>query len=43
MSGCGTAVNHHGEFGQWALVVCKEPRRLSDVFEARSRSGGAKG
>ena len=22
------AVNHHGEFGRWEFVVCKDPRRL---------------
>lgn len=26
------AVNHHGEFGRWALVVCKEPRRVREVL-----------
>ena len=24
------AVNHHGEFGRWAFVVCRDPRRLRD-------------
>jgi type III restriction enzyme len=28
-----SAVNHHGEFGRWALVVCEEPRRLGEVLE----------
>lgn len=22
------AVNHHGEFGRWAFVICKDPRKL---------------
>lgn len=29
------AVNHHGDFGQWAFVVCKEPMRIrSQILEA---------
>ena len=26
------AVNHHGEFSRWALVVCEEPRRLGALL-----------
>ncbi|MEW6572905.1 MAG: hypothetical protein AB1374_04660 [Bacillota bacterium] len=32
------AVNHHGEFGRWAFVLCREPQRLGSqlgqVFRA---------
>ncbi|GBC78132.1 hypothetical protein HRbin08_01618 [bacterium HR08] len=29
------AVNHHGEFGRWAFVVCKEPGRArTQIMEA---------
>jgi len=24
------AVNHHGEFGRWAFIVCKDPRNLQE-------------
>jgi hypothetical protein len=27
-----SAVNHHGEFGKWALVVCREPRELGEAM-----------
>ena len=27
------AVNHHGEFGRWEFVVCKDPRKLKEVLE----------
>jgi len=27
-----SAVNHHGEFGRWELVVCKEPGRLGKML-----------
>nr|WP_244946106.1 hypothetical protein [Methylacidiphilum kamchatkense] len=34
------AINHHGEFGRWFYVVCKEPRRVqSDITEAISAAG----
>lgn len=23
-----TAINHHGEFGKWAFIVCKEPHKI---------------
>ncbi|MFQ6013921.1 MAG: restriction endonuclease, partial [Anaerolineae bacterium] len=26
------AVNHHGEFGRWMFVVCKDPRRLKKTL-----------
>jgi type III restriction enzyme len=26
------AVNHHGEFGQWAFVVCRDPGKLKEVL-----------
>jgi len=26
------AVNHHGEFGQWAFVVCKNPRTAAELL-----------
>lgn len=26
------AVNHHGEFGRWALVICKNPAALQDLL-----------
>jgi type III restriction enzyme len=26
------AVNHHGEFGRWAFVVCRDPGRLKEVL-----------
>jgi len=28
------AVNHHGGFGTWKLVVCKDPHRLNSIFES---------
>ena len=28
------AVNHHGEFGRWEFVVCKDPHKLKEVLEA---------
>jgi len=26
------AVNHHGEFGQWAFAICKDPRNLKNTL-----------
>ena len=26
------AVNHHGEFGRWVFLVCKEPRQLRETL-----------
>jgi type III restriction enzyme len=26
------AVNHHGEFGQWVFVICKDPRKLKETL-----------
>lgn len=26
------AVNHHGEFGQWAFVVCRDPQALTHIL-----------
>lgn len=26
------AVNHHGEFGRWAFVLCKDPAKLREVL-----------
>jgi len=26
------AVNHHGEFGRWAFMVCRDPRRLKKAL-----------
>lgn len=37
------AVNHHGEFGRWAFVVCKDPTQLRSILTgevARLRSDG---
>ncbi len=28
------AVNHHGEFGQWVFVVCKDPHALRNILRA---------
>jgi type III restriction enzyme len=27
------AVNHHGEFGRWEFVVCRDPRQLKLLIE----------
>jgi type III restriction enzyme len=27
------AVNHHGGFGTWAFMVCKEPNRLGEILD----------
>jgi type III restriction enzyme len=27
-----SSVNHHGELGRWALVVCKEPSKLGEML-----------
>jgi hypothetical protein len=27
-------VNHHGGFGTWAFMVCKEPNRLGEMLSA---------
>lgn len=32
------AVNHHGGFGRWAFMVCKEPNRLGEMLEELGRS-----
>jgi type III restriction enzyme len=34
------AVNHHGEFGRWAYVVCKEPHRVRDQLRRALSHGG---
>lgn len=26
------AVNHHGEFGRWIFVLCKDPRQLPRIL-----------
>ncbi|MCL0102627.1 DEAD/DEAH box helicase family protein [Dehalococcoidia bacterium] len=26
------AVNHHGEFGKWMLLVCRDPRKLNEML-----------
>lgn len=28
------AINHHGEFGKWAFVVCKDPARLKETLRS---------
>jgi type III restriction enzyme len=28
------AVNHHGEFGKWAFVLCKDPQKLKENLRA---------
>jgi type III restriction enzyme len=34
------AVNHHGEFGRWAFVVCRDPARLRDILrDVRGEDG----
>ncbi len=30
------AVNHHGDFGEWELAVCREPHRLAALLEGHS-------
>ena len=32
------AVNHHGEFGQWAFVVCREPYRVRELLLGEQRT-----
>jgi len=27
------AINHHGEFGRWEFVICKDPRNLKGVLK----------
>jgi len=27
------AVNHHGEFGKWSFVICKNPRKLEELLQ----------
>jgi len=27
------AVNHHGGFGKWKLILCKDPHRLNRILE----------
>jgi len=26
------AINHHGEFGWWVFMVCKDPRKLKETL-----------
>ena len=34
------AVNHHGEFGRWAFVVCREPAKLQGILrDVKARAG----
>ena len=30
------AVNHHGEFGRWAFVLCRDPRQLRKILQELS-------
>jgi type III restriction enzyme len=32
------AVNHHGEFGLWAFLLCREPARLGQVLLTEVRT-----
>lgn len=32
------AVNHHGEFGQWVFVLCKDPTRIQDTLKEKVRA-----
>ena len=32
------AVNHHGEFGQWVFVLCKDPTHLQDTLKEKVRA-----
>lgn len=34
------AVNHHGEFGKWIFVICKDPRKLKDNLSEIVRISG---
>jgi type III restriction enzyme len=33
------AVNHHGEFGQWAFAICKEPQSLKETLRKAIEQG----
>jgi type III restriction enzyme len=33
------AVNHHGEFGQWAFVVCRNPQALTHILREAGMGG----
>ena len=33
------AVNHHGEFGQWAFVVCRDPQALTHILREAGMGG----
>jgi len=33
------AVNHHGEFGRWAFVVCREPKELGGLLRQMAGHG----
>jgi type III restriction enzyme len=28
------AINHHGEFGQWVFVICKNPQKLKEILKS---------
>jgi hypothetical protein len=30
------AVNHHGEFGRWAFVLCEDPARLKAILSKQA-------
>jgi type III restriction enzyme len=32
------AVNHHGEFGRWAFVLCKDPARLKTFLLEKTKA-----
>ena len=34
------AVNHHGGFGIWAFMVCKEPNRLGEMLARYGQPAG---
>ena len=36
-----SAVNHHGGFGRWAFVVCREPRRLAQSLRGVVKANAA--
>jgi len=37
------AVNHHGGFGTWALAVCREPHKLTNLLEELAHVGSGTG
>ena len=37
LKGGGNAVNYHGGFGRWALLVCKDPRTLNKMLDGLFR------